>query len=109
MDGQQGEMTIERMCTLAAVSRASYYRYGVPKPDADEEESRFRDAIQRTALANRQYGYRRITHALRAQGWSVNHKRVARLMRQDNLLAIRNAVSFRRQPTASMISRWPST
>jgi putative transposase len=82
-------MTIERMCTLAAVSRASYYRYGVPKPDADEEESRLRDAIQRAALASRQYGYRRITHALRAEGWSVNHKRVARLMQQDNLLAIR--------------------
>jgi transposase InsO family protein len=82
-------MTIERMCTLAAVSRASYYRYGAPKPDADEEESRLRDAIQRAALASRQYGYRRITHALRAEGWSVNHKRVARLMRQDNLLAIR--------------------
>jgi transposase InsO family protein len=82
-------MTIERMCTLAAVSRASYYRYCVPELDADEEESRLRDAIQRTALANRQYGYRRTTHALRAQGWEVNHKRVARLMRQDNLLAIR--------------------
>jgi transposase InsO family protein len=82
-------MTIERMCTLAAVSRASYYRYGVPQPDADEEESRLRDAIQRTALASRQYGYRRITHALRTQGWGVNHKRVARLMREDNLLAIR--------------------
>ena len=82
-------MTIERMCTLAAVSRASYYRRCVPKPDADEEESRLRDAIQRAALANRQYGYRRITHTLRAQGWRVNHKRVARLMREDNLLAIR--------------------
>ncbi len=74
---------------MAAVSRAGYYRYCVPKPDADEEESRLRDAIQRSALANRQYGYRRLTHALRAQGWEVNHKRVARLLRQDNLLAIR--------------------
>jgi putative transposase len=82
-------MTIERMCTLAAVSRASYYRCCIPKPNADEEGSRLRDAIQLAALANRQYGYRRITHALRAQGWDVNHKRVARLPRQDNLLAIR--------------------
>jgi transposase InsO family protein len=77
------------MCTLAAVSRASYYRYGGTKANANEEESRLRDAIQRAALENRQYGYRRITHALRAQGWIVNHKRVARLMREDNLLAIR--------------------
>jgi transposase InsO family protein len=77
------------MCALAAVSRASYYRYGVPKADADEEESRLRDAIQRAAIESRHYGYRRITHALRAQGWDVNHKRVARLMREDNLLAVR--------------------
>jgi len=58
----------------------------MPKP---EEESRLRDAIQRAAIENRHYGYPRITHALRAQGREVNHKRVARLMREDNLLAIR--------------------
>jgi len=77
------------MCTLAAVSRASYYRHCGPQPPDDEEESRLRDAIRRIALENRQYGYRRVTYALRAQGWEVNHKRVARLMRLDNLLAIR--------------------
>jgi putative transposase len=77
------------MCLLAEVSRASYYRYCGPSPEADEEESRLRDFIQRIALDNRQYGYRRMTYALRAQGWEVNHKRVARLMREDNLLAIR--------------------
>jgi hypothetical protein len=42
------------MCTLAAVSRAGYYRFGMPQPDADEEESRLRDAIQRVALESRQ-------------------------------------------------------
>lgn len=77
------------MCTLAAVSRASYYRHCGPQPPEDEEESRLRDALQRIALANRHYGYRRITYALRAQGWEINHKRVARLLRLDNLLAIR--------------------
>jgi putative transposase len=77
------------MCTLAAVSRAGYYRFRMPEPDADEEEARLRDAIQRVALDSRLYGYRRITGALRAQGWIVNYKRVARLMREDGLLAIR--------------------
>jgi putative transposase len=89
VDGQQGELTIERMCTLAAVSRAGYYRFRMPEPDADEEESRLRDAIQRVALESRQYGYRRVTAALREQGWVVNYKRVARLMHEDSLLAIR--------------------
>ena len=37
----------------------------------------------------RRYGYRRVTAELRDQGLVVNHKRVARLMREDNLLAIR--------------------
>jgi len=41
------------------------------------------------ALAHRRrYGYRRITAELRRRGLVVNHKRVARLMREDNLLAV---------------------
>jgi putative transposase len=48
-----------------------------------------RAEIQQIALAHRRrYGYRRITAELRRQGWLVNHKRVARLMREDNLLAV---------------------
>src|SRR5260370_14413798 len=35
------------------------------------------------------YGYRRITAELQQQGWSVNRKRVLRLMREDNLLCLR--------------------
>jgi putative transposase len=89
VDGQQGELTIERMCILAAVSRAGYYRFCAPRSDTAEEESQLRDAIQREAIESRLYGYRRVTRALRDRGWKVNHKRVARLMREDNLLAIR--------------------
>ena len=92
VDGQQGELTVERMCTLAAVSCAGYYRFREPGADGDEaneEESRLRDAIQREVLEGRDCGYRRVTRALRDRGWDVNHKRVARLMREDGLLAIR--------------------
>ena len=48
-----------------------------------------RDRIQRIALGNRRYGYRRVTAELRRQGLVVNHKKVLRLLRQDNLLAVR--------------------
>lgn len=48
-----------------------------------------RSAIQEIAIAHRRrYGYRRITAELRRRGLLVNHKRVARLMRHDNLLAV---------------------
>ena len=43
----------------------------------------------RSALANRCYGYRRVTATLQQAGWLVNHKRVARMLREDNLLSIR--------------------
>jgi putative transposase len=76
------------MCYLARVSRAGYYR-SLAEKEPGREEIETRAAIQEVALAHkRRYGYRRITAELRHQGFNVNHKRVARLMREDNLLAI---------------------
>ena len=48
-----------------------------------------RDAIQRIALEWPSYGRPRITAELRRRGWTVNPKRVYRLMREDNLLCVR--------------------
>ncbi len=84
----QGELTVERMCVLARVNRAGYYRQwraSAPR----QEETAVRDAIQRVALGNRRYGYRRIAAQLRRDGLVANHKRVLRLMRRDNLLCLR--------------------
>jgi putative transposase len=76
------------MCALAGVSRAGYYRrWRASAPR--QEETAVRDAIQRVVLANRRYGYRRIAAQLRRDGLVANHKRVLRLMRQDNLLCLR--------------------
>ena len=87
-DLAQGELAIERMCRLVGVSRAGYYRaWRASAPR--EEEVGLRDAIQRIALATRNYGYRRIAATLRREGWLANHKRVLRLMRLDNLLCQR--------------------
>jgi putative transposase len=77
------------MCELALVSRAGYYRH-LAERVPDEEEMRVRAAIQEIALRHRRhYGRRRITAELRDRGMLVNHKRVGRLMREDNLLALR--------------------
>jgi putative transposase len=80
---------VERMCQLAGVSRASYYRHWeVVAPD--EAEMAVRASIQEVVLTHRRrYGYRRVAVDLRRQGLAVNHKRVLRIMREDNLLAIR--------------------
>jgi transposase InsO family protein len=84
----QGRLSIERMCALTGVSRASYYRHwrGVAPR---REQTELRDALQRLAVRHRHYGYRRLNALLRREGWAVNHKRVLRLMRTDNLLCLR--------------------
>ena len=79
------------MCRLVEVSRAGYYRRW-RRVAPGREECDLRDEIQSLALDPRHYrhyGYRRITAELRRQGWCVNHKRVLRLMRTDNLLCLR--------------------
>jgi transposase InsO family protein len=84
----QGELTVVRLCKLAHVSRAGYYRSF--RASAPRQEAMVvQDAIQRLALRNRFCGYRRIHSLLRREGFDVNHKRVLRLMRQDNLLCLR--------------------
>jgi transposase InsO family protein/transposase-like protein len=86
----QGGLSIERMCQLAQVSRAGFYRY-LDCRAPEEEDMTVRSAIQEIALEHeRYYGYRRVTAELRRRGIMVNHKRVARIMRTDNLLTIQN-------------------
>jgi putative transposase len=77
------------MCQLAGVSRASYYRNWKALAPG-EEEMAMRSVIQEAALKHRRrYGYRRVAADLRRRGLRINHKRVLRIMREDNLLAIR--------------------
>jgi putative transposase len=86
----QGSLSIERMCQLAQVSRAGFYRY-LQGREPVEECMTVRSAIQEIALEHRRrYGYRRVTAELRRRGIMVNHKQVARMMRADNLLEIQN-------------------
>jgi putative transposase len=84
----QGGLSIERLCQLAGVSRAGFYRSLHERAPA-EEEMETRAVLQEIAIAHRRrYGYRRITAELRRRGMLVNHKRVVRLLRSDNLLAV---------------------
>jgi putative transposase len=84
----QGSLSIERMCQLVGVSRAGFYR-SLQEQVPVEEEMEVRSAIQQIAVEHRRrYGYRRITAELRRRGMLVNHKRVARIMQEDSLLAM---------------------
>jgi putative transposase len=95
--------SVERMCMLADVSRAAYYR-GWEKTAPLCEETELRGMVQRLAVAHRAYGYRRIGALLRREGRVINHKRLVKIMREDNLLCLRRP-AFRPATTDSN-HRW---
>jgi len=101
------EMSIEGLCELMGVSRSWYYE----RPSAEEKAHKdveLRDAIERIVLEFPGYGYRRVTAALRREGWSVNHKRVSRVMKEESLLC---QIKRRFKPTtdsAHAFARYPN-
>lgn len=95
-------LSISRQCALLGLPRRSYYyRPVAPPPD----QLALMAAISKQYLVSPQHGSRRITAALRQQGWRVNRKRVQRLSR---VMVTGSPTSDRRksrgQPIRSMYS-----
>lgn len=80
-----GALTASAICRALSLPRCGLYREGGKQRD----DLDLRDMIQQIALEMPCYGYRRISKELARRGWRVNHKRVLRLMREDNLLCLR--------------------
>lgn len=97
------EVSIKDLCELMGVSRSWYYERPTPQ-ERTQRDVQLRDAIERIVLEFPGYGYRRVTAALRREGWSVNRKRVLRIMREESLLCRRFKVTtesahpFKRYP-----------
>jgi putative transposase len=102
----QTHLSIESMCRLAEVSRAGFYRHWRER-EPRAEQTELRAEIQQIVLAHRRnYGYRRVTRELQNQGWAVNHKRVARLMAEDNLLCLRKRRFVRTTDSSHHLHVW---
>ena len=52
--GAKGK-AVNALCQMTGISRAGYYRWGVPKPGFPVEME-FRDALQKIALESPAYG-----------------------------------------------------
>jgi transposase InsO family protein len=71
------EYPITQIGEVLEVARSTYYHRR-----AQLDELEVRQAIAAVAGEWPRSGYRRITKQLQRQGWSVNHKRVERIMRE---------------------------
>jgi putative transposase len=78
-------VSLRHLCAVLDISRSGVYA-ARSRPAADPETVALRAALEAIVLAFPGYGYRRVTHELRRQGWTVNAKRVLRLMREEGLL-----------------------
>jgi putative transposase len=79
------ELSARRLCALLGFSRSWWLERSQPR-EPEAEAVALRDAIERIVLEFPGYGYRRVTHALRRDGWPINAKRVLRVMREESLL-----------------------
>lgn len=88
-----------RACGLMGMARSSYtYR-----AQASDDEP-LRAALRQAAQQRKRYGYRRLTWLLRRQGWTDNHKRIARLYREEGL-----QVKRRGRKRVARVTRQPLT
>ena len=86
----QGIFDVQYLCGLARLSRQGFYRQAEARAPVRADMD-LRGAIHAVALEHRCYGYRPMTAELKRRGFEANRKRVLRLMREDNLLALRKA------------------
>lgn len=75
------EVSERRACTTLQADRSSV-RYKSSRPDDTE----LRKAMKQVAQERRRFGYRRVHIMLQRQGWHVNHKKIKRLYREENLM-----------------------
>ena len=72
------QMSIARQCDLVGLPRTTYYYH--PQGESVENLALMR-LLDQQYTDTPYYGVRRMTAWLRSQGYAVNHKRVARLLR----------------------------
>lgn len=85
IEPEHPDLSITRQCTLLGLPRRTYYYQPAP---VSAEELALMTAIDKQYLITPWYGSRQMTAVLRRQGWTINRKRVQRLMRVMGLAAV---------------------
>jgi putative transposase len=101
------QLSMAQMCRVLSLPRATYYRGDTPVSPLDGDLT-VRAHIQSIALEMPASGYRRLTHELQRRGLEANHKRVLRLMHEDNLLCLRKKAFVRTTDSPHRFMRDPN-
>jgi putative transposase len=104
------ERAIRALGEAVGLSRSTIFRHLLSPSSASstKNEVELRGQIQSIALEMRSYGYRPITKELHRRGVKVNHKRVLRLLREDNLLCLRRQAFVRTTDSKHTLTVYPN-
>ncbi len=104
------QLSVDRATRLLSVSRCGFYKWlGQSKNEPIKgEDIVVRNELQKVAVEFSAYGYRRITAELKNRGCTVNHKRVLRLMREDNLLCVRKRFKHKTTDSNHNLRTYPN-
>jgi putative transposase len=90
------ERALRSLGEAVGLSRSTIFRHlHSPNASSSPNDVALRGQIQSVALEMRSSGYRPITEELHRRGVKVNHKRVLRLLGEDNLLCLRRRAFVR--------------
>ncbi len=95
---------VATVCQVLAYPRSQVYYTPQPPPD----ETDIKTAIVTLAGQHPTYGYRRITAMLKRSGHEINHKRVARFMRELGLMGKRPVKRKRTTNSNHGFKRYPN-
>ena len=84
----ENNFNINKICSVIDVNRSSFYKWK-NKSTLRDNNLYLKKEIQGIALEFPFYGYRRITKELERRSIDINHKKVLRIMKEDNLLCRR--------------------
>jgi len=97
------------LCEITEVSRSGFYRFlSSVKEKAASIEVNLIEHIEHICVDMPGYGYRRVTRALQRMGYRINHKRVLRLMRSNDLLCKRKKGSVRTTNSRHTLGIYPN-
>jgi len=102
------ERSPTKLGEAVGLSRTTIWRQLRQPSTSNEDELELRSQIQTIALEMRTYGYRPITAELHRRGVKVNHKRVLRLLREDNLLCLRQRAFVRTTDSRHHLKVYPN-
>jgi len=76
----RAQYPVKSICGVLDLARSTFYHHGIEPDDSD-----LRAALLEFAGQYPTYGYRRLTALLKRAGWTVNHKRIQRMLAEMGL------------------------